>query len=82
MTRPTEVQLVLMNKGMERGTAYLLSELFEKHAALQQDVTHLAQSLDMMANMLSQVVDGASAIRKEVERMQGGVDDDAPNASG
>lgn len=76
MTRSTEVQMVLSNKGMERGVTILLTELFEKNAEMRQNLTHLSQTLDMMATMLSQVVDGAGAMRGQIEKMQGTDEDD------
>lgn len=76
MTKGREVQMVLMNKGYERGVAMLLTELFEKQAQLQRDLAHLAQSLDMMTNITAQVVEGTTAIRSQVESMQRGPEDE------
>jgi hypothetical protein len=82
LTRATEVQLVVINKGMERGVIALLTELFERMAAVEQYTREGAAIQLQMATQLGQVVDGAGRIRQEVEKMQrgnrGSDDDDLP----
>ena len=82
MTRSTEVQMVLDNKGMDRGITMLFSELLERQAALESDMKENAAIILHAITLLTQVTDGAGAMREQMEKMQrGGDDDDAPNAS-
>lgn len=82
MTRPTEVQLIIMNKGMERGMIALVTELFERVASIEANLRDAAVIQLQMASQLEKIVDGTGNIRKEVERLRrshhGGESDDLP----
>jgi len=71
MTRATEIQMIILNKGVERGMIALVTELFERMAAQEQQLREAALIQLQMAKMMEQITDGAGAIRKEVERLRG-----------
>lgn len=83
MTKAREVEMVLNNKGFERGTRLLLTELFERVQGIETTVAELASFQLSNANMLAQVVDGAGVLRQQVEKLQGNPngDDDLPGSA-
>jgi hypothetical protein len=82
MTRATEVQIVIMNKGMERGMIALMQELFERIAECEANVRDIGLIQLQATTQLAQVVDGAGAMRQQVEQIKrivrGSADDDLP----
>jgi hypothetical protein len=84
MTRATEVELVMRQSGFEKGTIKLLAELFERQSKLEQDMRENAEIILQVSTMMAQVVDGAGAMRQQVEKLTKGDDndEDLPSASG
>lgn len=76
VTKAREIPMILMNKGTERGVVFLLTELFERQAALEQQQREVGASLLQMAQILDQVTTGAGAMRSQIEKMQGKEEDD------
>jgi len=77
MTKAREVDMLFMNKGPERATKLLITELLERVGGIERTVSELATLQIKMADSVNQVVHGAGMIRQQVEKMQGiGVDDD------
>lgn len=76
MTRPTEVDMIFANKGAERATRLLITELLERVAGVERTVSELATLQLGMADQLGKVVDGAGMIRQQVEKLQGSPDGD------
>lgn len=81
MTKAREVETVLKNRGYEKGTRDLLIELYEWRAQVAHDIQEMVQTQLHSINMIGQVVDGASRLRTELERLQrrnNNDDDDLP----
>lgn len=78
MTKSREIPAVWANRGPEKATRDLLIEAYERIAGLEQSVAEMAEMQLRSFNLLAQVVDGADAMRTQVERLQGrkGDDDD------
>jgi hypothetical protein len=85
-TRAREVQMILQNKGMERGIVLLLQELFERQSVVEQSVSEMLSMQLKMADLIAQTVDGAVAMRQHIESMSKADDrarnDDASRTAG
>ena len=85
-TKSREVQMILQNKGMERGVALLLQELFERQSVVEQSVSEMLGMQLKMADLIAQTIDGAAAMRQHIEGMAKADDrarnDDASRTAG
>jgi hypothetical protein len=75
-TKAREIPMILQSKGTERGVVFLLTELFERQAALEAQQREVGASLLQMAQIIDQVTTGAGVMRQQIERMQGKEEDD------
>lgn len=76
MTRSTEIQIAVMKLGLERATIKLLAELFERIAQCESNVREMSLIQLKGLEQLAQVVDGAGAMRTQIEKMRGMARDD------
>ena len=81
--RTTEVRTFIRAHG-EEGMIKCIEQLYERQAAVEQNMQENGMILLQMSKMMAQVVDGASAMRDKIETMQGKKedDDDLPFAQG
>lgn len=73
--RVTEVRNYIRAHG-EEGMIKCIEQLYERQAAVEQNMQENAMILLQMSKMMAQVVDGAGAIRGQIETMQGKEEDD------
>lgn len=76
MTKVREVDMIYANKGFERATRLLITELLERVGGIENTVSELATLQIGFADSLNNVVDGAAGIRKELQQAMGMKDDD------
>lgn len=84
MTKAREVDMIFANKGAERATRLLITECLERLAGVERTVSELATLQLGMAGQVEKIVDGAGAIRAQVEKLQGnpnGDDDTLPSSA-
>lgn len=76
MTKSRDISAVLRDKGDRNGLVALVTELFERQAALEQQMNEVGMHLLQMTRVLDQVTTGAGMMRQQIERMQGITDED------
>lgn len=73
--RTTEIRTFIKASG-EEGIVKVLEQLSERQSALEQQQQEVAIHLLNMTKVVDQVTSGAGAMREQIEKMQGGPDDD------
>lgn len=76
MTKAREIDMVLTNKGMERGVKLLLTEAYERLAAIEQQQREIGAYMLQIATIVAQTVDGTTAMRDHIDKMSGKSEDD------
>jgi len=80
--RTTEVRNFIRAHG-EEGMIKAIEQLYERQAAVEQNMQENGLILLQMSKMMAQITDGAGAMRDKIESMSSkGEDDDLPMAGG
>lgn len=74
-TKGREVDVIMANKGMERGTRALLVECLERLAIAERGINECVQIQMQTIKTLNTLAEGANGVRQQVEKMQWRPDD-------
>jgi hypothetical protein len=66
--------------GFEKGTAWAVSELIERHNMIDRDLKECGKQLLLVTQVLDKIVEGTGMIRKKVEELdrRGRINEDHP----
>jgi hypothetical protein len=74
--RAREIEQELKNRGQDRGTLYILQVLAEQMIAQQKDMRDLADSVNMMANIIQSLVVVGDNMKMTIEKLNSDMGDD------
>jgi hypothetical protein len=74
--RAREVEQEIRDRGHERGTVYVLQVLAEQMIAQQRDMKDLADSVNMMADIIKSVVTVGENMKMTIDRLNSDMRDD------
>lgn len=73
--RAREIEGELRNRGPEKGVLYVLQVLAEQQIALQKDMRTLAQSVEQMADIITQFTTVTENMKQAIETIGSDNDD-------
>lgn len=74
--RAREVEGIIRERGIERGTVHMLATLAEQQIALQKDMRLLAESVDMMANIVQQFGVISENMKNTMEKLNSDIENE------
>lgn len=74
--RARDIESQIKNRGMEKGTVYCLQVLAEQQIALQRDMRELADSVNLMANIVQSLTHVGEQMKMTIEKLNSEHEDD------
>lgn len=71
-----EVRNIIREKGIERGTIYILEHIVEYQTELKRQLFDIAQMVNQLTNITSQVVSGVHQFKRQIENFGNEREDD------